>query len=198
MLQKLQGDNKYAIYKKLFERLSEMTFSQSGEFIIIAWTDLSQINNIEILLDLLGPLTNIIFRNLSRYDKGKFYTLILERFSDLFDNIRNMRTSVFTSFSNFLTEILQKTEDVSDILTLEPFLHVITYFPVTSKTEVSSNIVEAFLRRDEESITDPVVVHLIMGLMKSVPDDKVSRLALKFLDKIDFGKDLEQTLSFYG
>ena len=77
MLQKLQGDNKYAIYKKLFERLSEMTFSQSGEFIIIAWTDLSQINNIEILLDLLGPLTNIIFRNLSRYDKGKFYTLIL-------------------------------------------------------------------------------------------------------------------------
>lgn len=54
-----------------------MTFNQSGEFIIIAWTDLSQINNIEILLDLLGPLTNIIFRNLSRYDKGKFYTLIL-------------------------------------------------------------------------------------------------------------------------
>lgn len=109
-----------------------------------------------------------------------------------------MRSSVFTSFSNFLTEILQKTEDVSDILTLEPFLHVITYFPVTSKTEVSSNIVEAFLRRDEETITDPVVVHLIMGLMKSVPDDKVSRLALKFLEKIDFGKDLEQTLSFYG
>lgn len=95
-----------------------MTFSQSGEFIIIAWTDLSQINNVEILLDLLGPLTNIIFRNLSRYEKGKFYTLILERFSDLFDNIRNMRSSVFTSFSNFLTEILQKTEDVSDILTL--------------------------------------------------------------------------------
>lgn len=34
--------------------------------------------------------------------------------------------------------------------------------------------------------------------MKSVPDDRVSRLALKFLEKIDFGKDLEQTLSFYG
>lgn len=43
-----------------------------------------------------------------------------------------------------------------------------------------------------------MVVHLIMGLMKSVPDDKVSKLALNFLQKIDFGKDLEQTLSFYG
>jgi len=46
MLQKLQGDNKYAIYKKLFERLSGMTFVQSGEFIVTAWTDLSEINNI--------------------------------------------------------------------------------------------------------------------------------------------------------
>lgn len=34
--------------------------------------------------------------------------------------------------------------------------------------------------------------------MKSVPEDKVSKLALNFLQKIDFGKDLEQTLSFYG
>ena len=64
--------------------------------------------------------------------------------------------------------------------------------------EVSCNIVEAFLNRDEEKITDAVVVHLIMGLMKSVPDDKISKLAMNFLQKIDFGKDLEQTLSFYG
>lgn len=42
------------------------------------------------------------------------------------------------------------------------------------------------------------MVHLIMGLMKSVPDDKVCKLTLSFLQKIDFGKDLEQTLSFYG
>ena len=64
--------------------------------------------------------------------------------------------------------------------------------------EVSFNIVQAFLDRDEEKITDAVVVHLIMGLMKSVPLDKVSKLAMNFLQKIDFGKDLEQTLSFYG
>ena len=64
--------------------------------------------------------------------------------------------------------------------------------------EVSFNIVQAFLDRDDEKISDAVVVHLIMGLMKSVPEDKVSKLAMNFLHKIDFGKDLEQTLSFYG
>lgn len=46
MLQKLQGENKYQIYKKLFERLSGMTFNQSGEFIILSWTDLAEIGDI--------------------------------------------------------------------------------------------------------------------------------------------------------
>lgn len=72
-----------------------MMFSQSGEFIIIVWTELSEIKDLGVLLDLLGPLTTIIFKNLSRYEKGKFYSLILERFSDLFDNIRNVKITVF-------------------------------------------------------------------------------------------------------
>jgi hypothetical protein len=36
---------------------------------------------------------------------------------------------VFESFQKFLTDILQKTEDIKDILTLEPFLQIISYFP---------------------------------------------------------------------
>jgi hypothetical protein len=67
MLQKLQGENKFQIYKKLFERLSGMTFNQSDEFIILSWTDLAEISDIEILLDMLGPFSNIIFKNLPRY-----------------------------------------------------------------------------------------------------------------------------------
>jgi hypothetical protein len=35
---------------------------------------------------------------------------------------------------------------------------------------MSVSITEAFLNRDETKITDPVVVHIILGMMKSVPD----------------------------
>ena len=56
---------------------------------------------------------------------------------------------------------------------------------------------EAFLKR-EERITDPVVVHIVLSLIKNVPTSNTSKLALNFLDKVDFGKDLEQTLNFYG
>jgi hypothetical protein len=47
-------------------------------------------------------------------------------------------------------------------------------------------------------ITDPVVVHIILSLLKNVPENKSKKFALKFLEIIDFGNDLEQTLNFYG
>lgn len=57
ILQKIYSEQKYQIYKLLMERLSGYIFSQSGEFIILVWTDLSEIKNLEILLDLLGPFS---------------------------------------------------------------------------------------------------------------------------------------------
>ena len=89
---------------------------------------------------MLGPFSTIIFKNLPRYEKNKFYSLILEKFNDLFDNIRSLKPTVFSSFKTFLTEILEMTEDISDILTLEPFLQIIAHFPLESKHELSTSI----------------------------------------------------------
>ena len=108
MLQKMQGDSKFPIYKLLFDRLSGMNFSQCAEFIVLAWTDLSQVKDLEVLLDLLGPFSAIIFKNLPRYEKSRFYGLILERFSDLFENTTKFNANIFSAFSSFLTIILQK------------------------------------------------------------------------------------------
>lgn len=97
-----------------------------------------------------------------------------------------------------MIDIFQKVEDVGDILTLQPILHIINYLPAASKAELSFNISSAFISRDESKINDTVIVHIIMGLLKNVADDKINKLTLKFLQKIDFGKDLQQTLNFYG
>ncbi len=70
---------------------------------------MTEIKDIEVLLDLLGPFSTILFKNLPKYEKNKFYSLILEKFNDLFDNIRNLKPSMFASFKVFLTEILTKT-----------------------------------------------------------------------------------------
>lgn len=38
-------------------RLAGVVFSQSGEFIVIIWSDLYEVRNLETFLDLLGPFS---------------------------------------------------------------------------------------------------------------------------------------------
>lgn len=195
ILQKIYKDSKYKIYKILLSRLSGVVFAQSSEFIVIVWTDLSEITDLEILLDLLGPFSEIIFRNLSRYQKNRFYSLILDSFNNLFYNFRSLDKRIFSSFQNFLAGILEKTEDMSDILTLEPFLQLISYFPNANKKEISHSIATTFLAR-EEQMSDPVIVHIMLSLMKNMKGMPVKDLALDFASKVDFADNFEQTLSF--
>lgn len=148
ILQKILNEQKYQIYKILLERLSGVVFPQSGEFIVLVWTDISELRNLSIMLEVLGPFSEVIFRNLPRYEKNRFYSLILESFNNLFFNFRNIDKSIFDSFEKFLMGIIEKTEDMKDILSLEPFLQIISYFPVKNKRQISQSISQAFLARD--------------------------------------------------
>jgi len=76
------------------------------------------VKNLEILLDVLGPFSEIIFKNLPRYEKNRFYSLILESFNNLFFNFRSVEKKIYQSFQKFLIGILEKTEDMKDILSL--------------------------------------------------------------------------------
>jgi hypothetical protein len=46
MLQKIFSEQKYQIYRILLDRLSGVVFPQSGEFIILVWTDISELKNL--------------------------------------------------------------------------------------------------------------------------------------------------------
>ena len=106
ILQKIYNDTKFEMYRILLDRLSSVVFAQSGEFIIMVWTDLCEIRDLEILLGLLGPFSEIIFKNLSRYEKNKFYSLILETFNNLFFNFMATEKKIFDSFQKFLVGIV--------------------------------------------------------------------------------------------
>ncbi len=54
------------------------------------------------------------------------------------------------------------------------------------------------MTRDEHKIKDPVVVHIILSLMKNMEGNRINEIVIKFLDKIDFGDDIEQSLNFYA
>jgi hypothetical protein len=75
------------------------------------WNDVSGLNDIEVLLELLGPFSEIIFRNLQQYQKNKFYGLILDKFSTMFEGFssRNMNKKIVEKFEIFLSDIIQRT-----------------------------------------------------------------------------------------
>jgi hypothetical protein len=43
ILQKVYRTHKYPIYRLLLDRLSGVKWSQSGEFIVLVWTDISEV-----------------------------------------------------------------------------------------------------------------------------------------------------------
>lgn len=61
--------------------------------------------------------------------------------------------------------------------------------------EISRSISKTFLSRDEQ-ITDPVIVHIMLSLMKNMKGMPVREEALAFTSKVNFSDDFEQTLSF--
>ena len=86
LIQKLSEDQKYEVYKSLLTQIRQSVFNQSGEFIILVWSDISKLTDIEVLLEVLGPFSEIIFRNLPPYQKNKFYGFILDKFSLMFES----------------------------------------------------------------------------------------------------------------
>jgi hypothetical protein len=106
-----------------------------------------------------------------------------------------VQNNTYESFQKFLIDILERTEDMKDILSLEPFLQIISYFPTKNKRDMSLTIATTFLERGE-TIGDPVIVHMLLTLMRNMEGMPIKDQALDFIGKVDFGGEFEQTLSF--
>lgn len=50
LIQKTTEAQKYELYRWLLIQIRAMVFNQSGEFIILVWTDINQLKDIEVLL----------------------------------------------------------------------------------------------------------------------------------------------------
>jgi len=93
------------------------------------------------------------------------------------------------------------TDSLSLMLDLYPDGH--------SKAEASKTIVQEFLLNSDYSLTNAVMVDNLLLLARvfhdtlnamSVDDEKrqIAELAIGLIDRVDFGRDFQQMLSFYG
>ncbi|UYV82102.1 C16orf62 [Cordylochernes scorpioides] len=108
-----------------------------------------------------------------------------------------------------LEQMLSHSRNLSALLTMDrflPFLNLLQKEPV--RTEGCKMVLEAFARKQAESINDPILINALNYICKTMHDSvnaltvederrQISNLISHFVRKVSFGRDFEQQLSFY-
>ena len=63
----------------------------------------------------------------------------------------------------FLEKLLKNTENLADLLNVEPFLQFIDYFPPEKKIQIQKKIIEIFVMKYQgKKVSDPVSIHNLL------------------------------------
>ena len=95
----------------------------------------------------------------------------------------------------------------SSILTSDQFCRIMDLFKGEKKIELCKSLLESFTRSKERT-SNPVIIHTVFAVAKDLHDSidalsftddrrQISTLICKFIDRIDFGRDLEQQFNLY-
>jgi hypothetical protein len=128
------------------------------------------------------------------------------------ESIRNI---LLTILENIPPGDLTKTastsatdDDFIQVFNMEHFLPIFDRLKSYSQLEVSRGILTAISRRRKRLEADPVIIHSIFDLARTVHDsvnpltdkderDKVSQMLCDLINAIEFGNSFERQLSFY-
>eukprot|EP01090_Pellita_catalonica_P021810 TRINITY_DN8265_c0_g1_i1.p1 TRINITY_DN8265_c0_g1~~TRINITY_DN8265_c0_g1_i1.p1 ORF type:complete len:820 (-),score=152.51 TRINITY_DN8265_c0_g1_i1:35-2494(-) len=130
----------------------------------------------------------------------------------LADIIRHVKPNkAFEKLQLQLQSVVQKIlahyHDFTVIFGMSNFLPLLDMFTGNTQVEVNKAVLEAFVKH--QAITrDPVIINSMFSVGKVVHDSvnalsfadeirQISRLISAFIDKIDFGKEVEKHLNFY-
>ncbi|XP_042908545.1 VPS35 endosomal protein-sorting factor-like isoform X2 [Parasteatoda tepidariorum] len=115
----------------------------------------------------------------------------------------------YPQLTKVVDRILLHIHDFSVIFSMDKFLPFLDMLQKDSvKVDVCKNILEAFMRYQQETTCDPVIVNAAMFICKTIHDSvnaltlederrQIGVLICAFIRKISFGRDFEQQLGFY-
>ncbi|XP_066496496.1 VPS35 endosomal protein-sorting factor-like [Tiliqua scincoides] len=115
----------------------------------------------------------------------------------------------YPQLQSIIQKVITYFHDFSILFSLEKFLPFLDMFQKESvRVEVCKGIMEAFIKHQQESTKDPVILNALLHVCKTM-HDSVNALTLEdekrmlaslingFLRMVSFGRDFEQQLSFY-
>jgi len=94
------------------------------------------------------------------------------------------------------------------LLTSEYLIKILDTFKLSKKAEVCKDVLENFAQAQKEPTNDPILIHTIFGIARTLHDSVddlsadgeqryIAGLICGFIERIDFRRDLEQQLNIY-
>ena len=198
MIQRVPKNERFGLYSVFLRKLSASQFDNGKELVQELWSYFEDIEDLNVFLEILAPFVEVVFTNLRGASKTLYLSRIFDKFNVLLTSNLSQDKQVYEKFEGFLSTLLQNTS-LAEILTLEPFLQMIAYFPKATKQKISKAVTTIFVGREESTLEDHMVVNTILNLIKNLPPSKETvQLVLDLAKKVDFGSDLDSQLNFYA
>lgn len=105
-------------------------------------------------------------------------------------------------------KVMEHNKDLTKTLSMDNFLPVIDLLERPAKVPAGKIILKAFERSSIASTSDPVIIHTLFDVARSMHDSldsmtfaderrQIGDLIVNFVRKVDFGRDLEKQLNMY-
>lgn len=107
-----------------------------------------------------------------------------------------------------VVKTVELTSDIEATLAMDNFLPVIDLLETAAKVPAAKTILMAFAKDHIKPTADPVIIHTLFDVARSLHDSidsmsfidekrQISRLIVSVIRKVDYGRDLEKQLTFY-
>lgn len=91
----------------------------------LVWLDLIQVQNFELFLSILASIIELVQKALTGFQKSQMFNNILDKFNQLFQSVElvsGKNQEIFDRIEEFLKQILERADDVSEIIAMDPFI----------------------------------------------------------------------------
>ena len=176
------------------------------------WDKIKKCENRELFIDCCSLLGEILIKFHNEDVQDKFFEEVFEIFKNTFSNSSASGESpqeiqkYFAKFEIFLYNILTKITNYNSILSGDNFLFLLQNFNPEMKLNICNTIFKQLINQ-KDKITDTYLAFSLLKIGKFIHDSieifsppekkkEVSDILTKFINKIDFGMDLENYLNF--
>nr|SVE72817.1 EOG090X02HV [Ceriodaphnia reticulata] len=189
----------------LSRNLASSSESQPGKMLNVIWPYVSRKEDVESYLQCIDVWMPYLLRH---WRVKEVYRII----NDVVNHFRPKAQAHHVTQLNSIVHALVRTDQVDyhSLFTTDPLMGLLDIYPDgQSRAEAAKILLQQFLLDYDRPLSHPLMVDHLLSIARilhdtlnatSVEDEKrqVGELAIALIDRVDFGRDFQQMLSFYG